>query len=116
MIHRKSSAPTSNALGIAACVIAAALLSATGFSVETAVAQQPPPAAPTAPKPSALTEQKSPPGAPGPTQGAAPEMRQLIYSPWAKFCGKGKDPGAKEVCFAGKAARTAAGNWSSPRR
>jgi invasion protein IalB len=37
------------------------------------------------------------------------EMRQLIYSPWAKFCGKGKDPGAKEVCFTGKDARTEAG-------
>jgi invasion protein IalB len=34
-------------------------------------------------------------------------MRQLIYSRWAKFCGKG--PGAKEVCFTGKDARTEAG-------
>jgi invasion protein IalB len=39
----------------------------------------------------------------------APETQQLIYSPWAKFCGKGKDPGAKEVCFTGKDARTEAG-------
>ncbi len=39
----------------------------------------------------------------------APETPQLIYSPWAKFCGKGKDPGAKDVCFTGKAARTEAG-------
>jgi len=36
-------------------------------------------------------------------------MPQLIYSPWAKFCGKGNDPGAKEVCFTGKDARTEAG-------
>lgn len=41
--------------------------------------------------------------------GAAPETPQLIYSPWAKFCSKAKDPGAKEVCFTGKAARTEAG-------
>ena len=47
--------------------------------------------------------------APGPTQGAAPEVPQLIYSPWAKFCGKGNDPGAREVCFTGKDARTEAG-------
>jgi invasion protein IalB len=39
----------------------------------------------------------------------APETPQLIYSPWAKFCGKDKDPGAKEVCFTGKEARTEAG-------
>jgi hypothetical protein len=26
-----------------------------------------------------------------------------------KFCGKGSDPGAKEVCFTGKNARTEAG-------
>jgi invasion protein IalB len=124
MIHRKTSAPISsallNALGIAASTIAATLMSATGFSVEQAVAQQPPPtvqrpatpprpAAPAAPKPAAPAPQKSPPAAPGPTQGAAPEMPQLIYSPWAKFCGKGNDPGAKEVCFTGKDARTEAG-------
>jgi len=35
-------------------------------------------------------------------------VHQLIYSPWAKFCGKGNQPGAKEVCF-GKDARTEAG-------
>jgi hypothetical protein len=37
------------------------------------------------------------------------EMPQLIYSPWAKFCGKGDAPGAKEVRFTGKGARTEAG-------
>src|SRR5215470_10277493 len=37
------------------------------------------------------------------------EMKELIYSPWAKFCSKGKDPGAKEVCFTGKYARTELG-------
>jgi hypothetical protein len=36
-------------------------------------------------------------------------MPQLIYSPWAKFCGKGDEPGANEVCFTGKDARTEAG-------
>ncbi len=39
----------------------------------------------------------------------APETPQLIYSPWAKFCGKDKDPGTKEVCFTGKEVRTEAG-------
>jgi hypothetical protein len=53
----------------------------------------------TAPAPTAQA------GAPGP----APEMPQLIYSPWAKFCGKGKDDATKQVCFTGKDARTEAG-------
>jgi hypothetical protein len=29
-------------------------------------------------------------------------MPQFIYSPWAKFCGKGQDAAAKQVCFTGK--------------
>ncbi len=51
----------------------------------------------------------------GPATAADPwpsttaEMQQLIYSPWAKFCGKGGGSGAKEVCFTGKDARTEAG-------
>jgi hypothetical protein len=36
-------------------------------------------------------------------------MPQLIYSPGAKFCGKGQDAPAKQVCFTGKDARTEAG-------
>ena len=36
-------------------------------------------------------------------------MPQFIYSPWAKFCGKGQDATAKRVCFTGKDARTVAG-------
>ena len=36
-------------------------------------------------------------------------MPQFIYSPWAKFCGKGQDATAKQVCFTGKDARTEAG-------
>src|SRR5215467_1751700 len=125
MTDRRLSAPISNARRIAVSTIAATLLSATGFSVDTAVAQQPPatpprPAAPAAPrpaapappaaqKPGAPAAQKPPAAPPGQAQGATPEMPQLVYSPWAKFCGKGNDPGAKEVCFTGKDARTEAG-------
>src|SRR5499427_5939464 len=124
MTHRKLSALMSNAHRIAVSAVAVALLSATGFSVDTALAQQPPttaprpaaparPGAPAAQKPPAAAAQK-PPAAPGPAPqagapGGAPEMPQLIYSPWAKFCGKGNDAGAKEVCFTGKDARTEAG-------
>ncbi len=34
------------------------------------------------------------------------EIPQLIYSPWAKFCGKGSGPDGREVCFTRKDART----------
>jgi invasion protein IalB len=123
MTDRKLSAPSSNARRMAVSTIAATLLSATGLSIDTAVAQQPPttaprpatparPAAPAAQKPPAAAAQKPPTAAPGATQAAAPaapETPQLVYSPWAKFCGKGNDAGAKEVCFTGKDARTEAG-------
>jgi hypothetical protein len=43
------------------------------------------------------------PAAAAEAQEAAPStIPPLIYSPSAKFCGKGNDPGAKEVCFTGK--------------
>jgi invasion protein IalB len=118
MTDRKLSAPISSRMAVS--TIAATLLSATGLSVGTAVAQQPPttrPAAPARPAaqkpatPAAPTAQKPPataPAAPG-AAPATPEMPQLVYSPWAKFCGKGNEPNAKEVCFTGKDARTEAG-------
>jgi invasion protein IalB len=51
------------------------------------------------------------PAAAAEARGRAPsstaEMPKLIYSPWAKFCGKGtSDPSGREVCFTGKDART----------
>ena len=36
-------------------------------------------------------------------------MPRLIYSSSVKICGKGNQPGAKEVCFTGKDALTEAG-------
>jgi invasion protein IalB len=121
MTHRKLSAPSLSARRIAVSTIAATLLSATGFSVDMAVAQAPKPAAPApapakpaapapakpgAPAPAAAAQK---PGAPGAPAQGTPELPQLVYSPWAKFCGKGQDPSAKEVCFTGKDGRTEAG-------
>jgi hypothetical protein len=34
---------------------------------------------------------------------------QLIYSPWTKFCLKGQETNAKQVCFTGKDARIESG-------
>ncbi len=73
---------------------------------------KPPAAAPKTPAaPPAAAQAPAPqPGSPqAQTPGGPVEMPQLIYSPWAKFCGKGQDPNAKQVCFTGKDARTEAG-------
>ena len=114
MTDRILFAPITNARRVAASMIAATLLSATGFSIAPAVAQQPAaasrPAAPPRPAaPAPLVAQQQPATPPTQPQAAAPEMPQLVYSPWAKFCSKGDDPGAKEVCFTGKDARNEAG-------
>ena len=110
-----------------------ALLAATALAIPVAneaQAQTPAPAAapkaapkapPAAPKPPAAPRA---PGAPapagqgpaaqqapgGPAQGQPPEQQiQLIYAPWTKFCLKGQDANAKQVCFTGKDGRIESG-------
>jgi invasion protein IalB len=80
-----------------------------------------PKAAPAAPKAAPKAAQKAAPapaptpqGAPpaAPAQAAAPPAEpqvQLIYAPWTKFCLKGQDTGAKQVCFTGKVGRIESG-------
>nr|WP_284701294.1 invasion associated locus B family protein [Rhodoplanes tepidamans] len=102
----------------------AALVSISAVSVLAVVsaqAQQPQPARPAPAQPArpaqpakpaqrpAQAQQPAPAPAPQQAQPGQPQMPQLIYSPWAKFCGKGQDPNAKQVCFTGKDARTEAG-------
>jgi invasion protein IalB len=127
MTYRKRSILATEARVVAVAALATAL---SGLVVP-ALAQQPPAPAPAAPRPAAprppappaaaATKPAAPapqrpaaaapaPAAPAPQgQAVAPapaEMPQLIYSPWAKFCGKGNETGAKEVCFTGKDGRT----------
>jgi invasion protein IalB len=62
-------------------------------------------AAPKAPKkdaPKAAPKQAAP-------QQQQQEMPQLIYSPWTKFCLKGQEANAKQVCFTGKDGRVESG-------
>jgi invasion protein IalB len=40
---------------------------------------------------------------------AQPEAPQLIFSPWTKFCLKGQEANAKQVCFTGKDGRVESG-------
>jgi invasion protein IalB len=71
-----------------------------------------PKAVPTAPAAPAPTAQAAPPpttGAPA-AGGQPPEQQvQLIYAPWTKFCLKGQDANAKQVCFTGKDGRIESG-------
>ncbi|WP_407174499.1 invasion associated locus B family protein [Bradyrhizobium sp. STM 3562] len=105
-----------------------ALLAATALSVPFvpyAHAQAPAPApgakkaapkaAPHAPAPAAQAPAAQPaPGAQAqqqPAQGQQPadQQIQLIYAPWTKFCLKGQDANAKQVCFTGKDGRIESG-------
>jgi invasion protein IalB len=106
----------------------AATALATSFLASEAQAQAPAPAAPkakpraapkAAPAAPAPTAQQAPPagaaGAPpaagAPAAGGQPQDQQvqLIYAPWTKFCLKGQDANAKQVCFTGKDGRIESG-------
>jgi invasion protein IalB len=106
-----------------------ALLAATALAVpfassaqaQTAPAPTPAPkakaapkAAPKAPAPAAQTapgaQAQQQPGQAQPGQQApADQQIQLIYAPWTKFCLKGQDANAKQVCFTGKDGRIESG-------
>jgi len=96
-----------------------ALLAATTLAVSfasAAQAQAPAPGAPKAKAPAAAPKAPAPaaqaPAAPpagGQAQAQPAEMPQLIYAPWTKFCLKGQDANAKQVCFIGKDGRIESG-------
>jgi invasion protein IalB len=67
----------------------------------------PPPAAQAAPPPTAAQAQQQAPAAGG--QPPDQQMPQLIYAPWTKFCLKGQDANAKQICFTGKDGRIESG-------
>ena len=89
-------------------------------AIPAAQAQQPP-AAPAAPSAQPKAKAPAPAQAPKAAQkgGAAPaapaaappadQQVQLIYAPWTKFCLKGQDANAKQVCFTGKDGRIESG-------
>jgi invasion protein IalB len=71
-----------------------------------------------APAPAAQAPAPAPQQAPAaqqgqaqPAQGGQPQQDQvqLIYAPWTKFCLKGQDANAKQVCFTGKDGRIESG-------
>jgi invasion protein IalB len=80
-----------------------------------AFAQAPPPAAqpqqkaPAKPAAKAPPAQQKPAEAPPPAPAAEAQQPQLIYSPWTKFCLKGQETNAQQVCFTGKDGRIESG-------
>jgi invasion protein IalB len=97
-------------------LLAATVLSAGLIASGAQAQQQPAPKAraksKAAPKAAPKAAQHTPPAAAGAPAAAAhpPEQQvQLIYAPWTKFCLKGQDAGAKQVCFTGKDGRIESG-------
>jgi invasion protein IalB len=110
MIHSTASAsarPVSRTL----VTLTAAALAVVLASPATAQQQAPARPAPAAKPAPAKPGQAAQPAAPTPSQAAAPAAEQptLIYSPWTKFCLKGQEANAKQVCFTGKDGRLESG-------
>src|SRR5262245_28714635 len=114
MDHRMVFAPARPAA--CAFAVAAATTMLTALSTSMALAQAPPatpaPAAPKAAPKAAPAQKPAEPAAPHaqqPQAQAQAEQPQLIFSPWTKFCLKGQEANAKQVCFTGKDGRVESG-------
>jgi invasion protein IalB len=103
--------------GTASLAIAFAVATCTLASAQTpAPAPAAPAAKPTPAKkpakpaqPAPQPEAQQPPPAQGQQQAQGNDQVQLIFSPWTKFCLKGQEANAKQVCFTGKDARIESG-------
>jgi invasion protein IalB len=104
--------PAARAFAVAAATTLLTALIGAGAFAQTPPA---PPAAPKAPAPKAAPKAPPKPAeAPAPQAQQAPapqqgEQPQLIFSPWTKFCLKGQEANAKQVCFTGKDGRVESG-------
>jgi invasion protein IalB len=114
--------PRGRVFALLAATALTASLMASGAQAQAPAPGAPPPAAApkakaapkAAPKtaPAPAPSAQAPPAAAGaPAAGAQPadQQVQLIYAPWTKFCLKGQDAGAKQVCFTGKDGRIESG-------
>jgi invasion protein IalB len=109
MDHRWGVAPVRPAARAFAVATATTVLTAL---IGSGALAQAPPAAP-APKAAPKATPKAAPPAAKQQQAPAPqaqaEQPQLIFSPWTKFCLKGQEANAKQVCFTGKDGRVESG-------
>jgi len=118
MDHRLVFAPARPAA--CALAVAAATTMLTALIGSAAFAQAPPTPAPMTPAPKAAPKPAPKPApAQKPAEPAAPhaqqqqqaqtEQPQIFFSPWTKFCLKGQEANAKQVCFTGKDGRVESG-------
>src|SRR3954447_24257353 len=103
--------PAARAFAVAAATTMLTALIGSGALAQAPAAPAAPKAAPKAAAPKAAPAQK-PAEAPAPLgqpQAQAGDQPQLIFSPWTKFCLKGQEANAKQVCFTGKDGRVESG-------
>ena len=119
-IASASARPTKWTLATITATTIAALFVAPAFAQQAQPARPAAPAAkpaapaakPAAPAAKPQAQQPAAPARPGqPAQAAAAPAEQpnLIYSSWTKFCLKGQEANAKQVCFTGKDGRLESG-------
>jgi invasion protein IalB len=102
------------AFAVAMSTLASAQTPAPAPAAPAAAPKPAPAKKPATPKPPAAQAtppgdaQQAPPAAQGQAQGGNDQV-QLIFSPWTKFCLKGQEANAKQVCFTGKDARIESG-------
>jgi invasion protein IalB len=103
--------------GLAASASAVLAATALTYAADSGANAQAPTPAPKAPAPAkSKAAPKAAPAAPAAPaangqaqQQPAEQQVQLIYGPWTKFCLKGQDAKAKQVCFTGKDGRIESG-------
>jgi invasion protein IalB len=96
--------PVARALAV---VMATTMLSFVAASASLAQAPAPKAAPKAKAQPKAAAPAPAP--APAPAEPGQAEQPQLIFSPWTKFCLKGQEANAKQVCFTGKDGRVESG-------
>ncbi len=109
MDHRLVFAPAWPAARTFAIVLAAAMLTVAAGSGALAQAPAAAPKAKSQPKAQPKAAAPAPPAAEQPQAQGQAEQPQLIFSPWTKFCLKGQEANAKQVCFTGKDGRVESG-------
>jgi len=103
--------PVARALVIAVTTAMLSALLGSGALAQTPSAPKADPKAKAQPKaqPKAAPGAPAAPAQPAPGEQAQQEQPQLIFSPWTKFCLKGQEANAKQVCFTGKDGRVESG-------
>jgi invasion protein IalB len=104
--------PAARAFAVAAATTILTALIGSGAFAQAPPTPPAPPAPKAAPKPAPKAPQKPaevPPAQQPQAQAPAGEQPQLIFSPWTKFCLKGQEANAKQVCFTGKDGRVESG-------